>query len=368
MKRSLLICWLFAAVVCARGSVDVNADGNVRFCYHSLFAKKVIVNIAGKQVEMEKADIGEFTAELSGLQPDMYTYTYTIDGVETLDPDNLLVVRDCNRRYSYLIVGGEGADLYKTSDVEHGIVEQSWYLTDDGRQHAMTVYLPPSYKTGKGYYPVLYLLHGTGGDCLAWRDLGRVAQIADNLISQGRSKELIIIMPNCNYWQQESPEKSGIEESWNMMGTTMRMMDGKFEENFGNLVNQVEKQYRVLTRKNSRAIAGLSRGGYFAYHISHFYNMMFDYVGLFSATYRTDGKSRVYRNIEKDLVRQFQTPPALYYISIGKDDFLYDENKAFRKMLDEKGIGYIYNESAGGHEWSNWRRYLVDFLPRLFKN
>ena len=100
---------------------------------------------------------------------------------------------------------------------------------------------------------------------------------------------------------------------------------------------------------------------------------MFDYVGLFSAASVSRPKelglpsdSPVYQDFEQKLAKQFADAPALYYIAIGKDDFLYGANEAYRAMLDARGYPYVYRESQGGHQWRNWRRYLVDFLPRLF--
>ena len=368
MKKLITFLLISIVTLPSFASAVARPDGKVSFTFKSATAQQVSVRIAGRDLPMKRAAEQLFTVTTDSLPSDFYTYNFVVDGTVMLDMDNLHITRDCNRLSNYLIIKGDNGDYYgQSKDIKHGEVVNCWYQTADGQQHAMSVYLPPSYQKGKDYYPVLYLLHGTFGDELSWLELGRAAQIADNLISEGKAKEMIIVMPNCNMWQQSSPAIAETYEKWDdMMATTMRMADGTFEENFGNLINQVEKRFRVQNRKPARAIAGLSRGGYFAFHISHFYNMMFDYVGLFSATYRTNSKSRIYKNIEKDLTRQFSNPPALYYIAIGKDDFLYDENLSFRNMLDSKKINYTYSESDGGHEWRNWRQYLLDFLPRLF--
>lgn len=270
------------------------------------------------------------------------------------------------------------------NQIPHGTVVYTWYFSKSlNCQRRLAVYLPPSYFSGKDYYPVLYLLHGTFGDEQNWVKRG-CANIMDNLIAEGRAKEMIVIMPNTNMWQQACSEFTGIPDPYSDgKSATEHLTDGRFEESFSEIISFTEKNFRTITKKNSRAIAGLSRGGFFAMHISHYLNSLFDYVGLFSPTYATSGIDRqelttanlfttsrrtpkVYKNVEKDLKRQFQTPPALYWIAIGSDDFLYRENQLFLKKMDEWKYPYIYHESEGGHSWENWQDYLILFAPQLF--
>jgi enterochelin esterase family protein len=147
------------------------------------------------------------------------------------------------------------------------------------------------------------------------------------------------------------------------------MMDGAFEMSFKDVISYIESNYRVYKDKNHRAIAGLSMGGYHSMHISKYYPDMFDYVGLFSAAARFHEKSEspVYQNEKEQIAAQFAKKPALYWIAIGKDDFLYEENVKYRQFLDEKGFEYEYFENGEGHIWRNWRIYLTMFAPRLFK-
>jgi enterochelin esterase family protein len=145
-------------------------------------------------------------------------------------------------------------------------------------------------------------------------------------------------------------------------------MDGSFEHMFPTIVEWVDDHYRTHAKSESRAIAGLSMGGFHSMQISMEYPTMFDYVGLFSAAIRR-GKEGVdiYENFEEKFERQFELKPELYYIAIGEDDFLYDENVAYRKMLDERGFDYCYVESGGGHVWRNWRIYITEFAQLIFK-
>ena len=138
---------------------------------------------------------------------------------------------------------------------------------------------------------------------------------------------------------------------------------------FPDVVKFIDKTYRTQANKKGRAIAGLSMGGYHSMHISKQYPDMFDYVGLFSAAImpNKDVKSPIYDNLEAKLKTQFAKKPALYYIAIGNKDFLFQANSDYRKMLDEKGYKYEYYETGEGHIWKNWRIYLTEFAPKIFK-
>ena len=148
-----------------------------------------------------------------------------------------------------------------------------------------------------------------------------------------------------------------------------KTMEGSFETAFPDVVKFVDKTYRTKANKKGRAIAGLSMGGYHSLHISKQYPDMFNYVGLFSAGImpNKDVRSPIYEDFDKKLDVQFSKKPALYWIGIGKTDFLYQANVEFRKLLDQKGYKYTYLETGGGHIWRNWRIYLTEFASKLFK-
>ena len=141
------------------------------------------------------------------------------------------------------------------------------------------------------------------------------------------------------------------------------------EQAFPEIVKFIDKNYRTIKSKSGRAIAGLSMGGFHSLHISKQYPDMFNYIGLFSAAIMPNKEvsSPIYENMEGKLKVQFDKNPALYWIAIGKTDFLYKANEEYRKLLDEKGYKYTYYESDEGHIWKNWRIYLTEFVPMLFR-
>lgn len=303
------------------------------------------------------------------LKPELYSYSFIVDGLRMNDPANVYLIRDVSTLTNVFIIGGDRADFYKVNPVPHGTVSRIWYDSPAlGLERRMTVYTPAGYETSGKRYPVLYLLHGMGGDEEAWISLGRTAQILDNLIAQGKAKPMIVVMPNGNASQEAAPGES----SRGMVPPTMQLpktMEGSYEQAFPEIVKFIDKNYRTIKSKSGRAIAGLSMGGFHSLHISKQYPDMFNYIGLFSAAIMPNKEvsSPIYENMEGKLKVQFDKNPALYWIAIGKTDFLYKANDEYRKLLDEKGYKYTYYESDEGHIWKNWRIYLTEFVPMLFR-
>ena len=375
----------FAQQALGRGSrivsPQINEDNSVTF--RLVAPKAVRVNVTGdflpaegvdpKEVptfaEMtEKNGVWEYTTK--PLASELYSYSFIVDGLKTLDPSNVYINRDVASTMNIFIVGGGCGDYYKVNDVPHGTVSKVWYESPTlNLTRRMTVYTPAGYdKVKKQKYPVFYLLHGAGGDEEAWMDLGRTSQILDNLIAQGKAEPMIVVMPNGNAGEVAAPGEG--PEGFRQASSRQRgMMDGAFEESFKDVISYIESNYRVYKDKKHRAIAGLSMGGFHSLHISKYYPDTFDYVGLFSAAARFHEKSErpVYQNEKEQIAAQFAKKPALYWIAIGKDDFLYEENVKYRQYLDEKGFEYEYFENGEGHIWRNWRIYLTMFVPRLFK-
>ncbi|MDE6379990.1 MAG: esterase [Muribaculaceae bacterium] len=373
--------WGFSQIV----SPEVHPDNTVTFRFNSPDAKKVQVtgdflapvpmdtpygkfDAPGVADLVKNAEgVWEFTTE--ALSPELYSYTFIVDGQKMPDPSNVFQIRDTASITNVFLVGGDYADYFKVNDVPHGTVSKVWYDSPTlGKDRRMTIYTPPGYEKGDRRYPVFYLLHGMGGDENAWSELGRATQILDNMIARGEAEPMIVVMTNGNVAMEGAPGETslGFAPPTTQLPNTM---DGTFEQHFPDVVKYVDTNYRTIADKQHRAIAGLSMGGFHSLHISKEYPDMFDYVGLFSAAILPhDGTtSPVYDNLDQKLAKQFSDAPKLYWIAIGDKDFLYDANKEYRKMLDDKGYKYTYRESPDGHIWKNWRIYLTEFVPMLFK-
>lgn len=324
------------------------------------------------------------------------------------------VMRDVEDSLSYFIIEGGIGDDYEVKKVKHGTIKKVWYPStlEDMKTRRMSIYFPSGYftkKSKKKKYPVLYLLHGSGGDEDSWLDDGRAMEILDNLISQGRCKPMIVVMPNGNVNLAAAPGADVDNPDVEPTGNNMSSMFGKMEASFmKDIVEYVDKNYRTDSKKSGRGIAGASLGGLHALYISLNNPNDFDYVGLFSAqttNFLGDGSIHaiqkvgnafinfwhdnlenheedkdekefkkwasedlaIFENIDEKLEIQFENPPKLYFIACGEDDFLRRMNNSFRKKLKKHNYPHIYYETEGAHTWENWRKYLVVFLPQIFQ-
>lgn len=355
----------------------VNADGSVTFRYNAPKAKQVLVSgdflpQGQRPAKMVKAKSGvwEYTTPFA-VEPEIYTYTLQVDGLRQLDPMNLFVWRNISDLYNIFIVEGEATSNYLIKDVPHGVVSAVWYYSPTLRKNRrMCIYTPAGYNPRKGKkYPVLYLLHGMGGDETAWLDFGRAAQIMDNLIAQGKAEPMIVAMPNGNISEEAAPlcNSTGYNMPLFYLPNTM---DGGFEESFTDIVEYVDSSYRTIKKRSARAIAGLSMGGFHSLYISANYPQLFGAVGLFSPAVvpaKEYLENNIYRDTDTKFRKQMENNPPLYWIGIGSKDPLYPQVEALRKKFDQCGYKYTYRESEGGHVWTNWRIYLQEFAPLLFK-
>lgn len=357
-------------------SPEVREDGHITF--RLLAPEAEDVKLQGDWIpsegwtpgteDLEKNSEGVWEYTTDEMLSDLYTYYFLVDGVRVLDPGNVHVVRDVSSMFNMVLVEGGQGDYYKVRDVPHGTVAKRWYdspgLETDRR---LTIYTPPGYESGSETYPVLYLLHGMGGDEEAWISLGRTAQILDNLIAEKRAKPMIVVMPNGNVHQQAAPGHSA-EGFYQPTMQLPRTMDGEMEDTFPDIISFVEENYRTEQTKSSRAIAGLSMGGFHSLHTSRYHENTFDYVGLFSPAVMPNENvtSQVYDDMNQTLEQQNENGYELYWIAIGKEDFLYDQVNNYRQRLDTLGMPFEYVESEGGHTWKNWRDYLTEFTPKLF--
>ncbi len=362
-------------------SPETNQDGTVTIKLMAPRASDVSITgswIPGEKLrsgthKMHKENDSIWSYTTGVLEPEMYRYALLVDGVRTIDPSNAHAIRDVARISNVFIVAGNRSDVYRVNKVPHGSVTYRWYDSPGiGKTRRLSIYTPPGYESSDNKYPVLYLLHGIGGDEESWLGSGRVAQIMDNLIARGKAEPMIVVMPNGNVVQEAAPGEGsvGFVEPTFMLPNTM---DGKFEESFIDIRNFVEGNYRVLDKKESRAIAGLSMGGFHSANIALNYPNTFDYVGLFSSALgvqpRSNKNASIYQNKVEKMGRQRDNGYQLYWMAIGNADLeiILKGNADFRKQMDDIGMKYEYLETGGGHTWGNWRNYLTIFAQRLFK-
>ena len=340
--------------------VVVNPDNSVTFRYKN--PKAVKVEVSGEFPEGSAAlneKDGVWTYTTAPMPSELYFYSLSVDGEPILDL-NYSVVKDIPRWMNYFIIPGERGDLYSVKDVPHGTVASRWYDSATfGNRRRMNIYTPPGYETSKKNYPVYYLLHGNACDENSWLDLGRVAQIMDNLIAAGKAEPMIVVMTNGNPAQQAAPAYFG--DTY----TNGNTLPGKasFTDSFPEIIRFIDSNYRTIKKKEGRAIAGFSMGGGHTFTISKDYPNTFDYVGLFSAA-----GSNIADPAQKQKILDMQKNGyKLYYIGCGTEDFLYRSVLAYNKQLDDIGFKYFFRETPGGHTWTPWRIYVSEMAQMIFK-
>ncbi|MDH6357929.1 esterase [Parabacteroides sp. PF5-9] len=356
-------------------SPEVMNDNSVVFRLRAPNATSVIVNgtFPDARKEMTKNAEGVFEYRTTPITPDMYTYTFSVDGVKATDPSNNIVVRDGSHIESRLMIPGGITEVIDVKDVPHGKLSAVWYPSPTlGKTRRMMVYTPPGYDTSNESYPVLYLLHGAGGDEEAWVSRGRTNYILDNLIAQGKAVPMIVVIPNGNASATSAPgetplsirlaqDAGAMAQAGAMVGSSVP--DGIVKD----IIPFIEANYRVKANKENRALSGLSMGGYQTQMTSNAYPNTFNYIGVMSmGLMSTMGEYNKDNHIAQLKALQAANPK-LYWIACGTTDFLYQSVLDLIKLYDEIGFKYIYRESEGGHTWNNWRLYLSEFAPMLFK-
>ncbi|MBR1435413.1 MAG: esterase [Bacteroidales bacterium] len=353
------------------------SEGNITFRFIAPKARKVEVSPSWlgytKTLPMAQGEDGVWSVTVPQPDPELYTYTFMVDGVSMLDPANIFVQRDGSRYMNAVLIPGGYADDYAECS-KPGNVEHVWYYSaENGMTRRMYVYTPYGYDRTdkKTKYPVLYLLHGGGGDEDAWATLGRTCQILDNLIAKGKAKPMFVVMPNGNP-NQYAAQTLGIP-----VKQDVRQYASGFD-NYSSLVSDIlpyiEKNYPVLKDRKGRAVAGLSMGGGQSFYIAFRNVDTFANVGIFSSG--LIGSSAIGGapfNAEEHFPGMYSTPAKynrfdVIYLSCGEEDNRIDGMKDFCGKLGSSGYkGVVWQQYPGGHEWKVWRRNLSDFVQLIFK-
>ena len=316
-----------------------------------------MANPYGGTIDMVRGENNVWSVKIPLPAPEIYTYNFVVDGVAVNDPQNVLVQRDGTRYLPMLFVPGERSENYVEA-TQHGTVSHPWYDSKIlGYSRRLTVYTPYGYEANpKKKYPVLYLLHGAGGDEEAWISMGRTAQIMDNLIEKGLAEPMIVVMPNGNPGQQAARTLNIPEKNINWRSEEFR--NAYVNSLCTEIVPFIEKNFRAIAKPESRAIAGLSMGGGHTISASILYPALFDYICPLSAAGQANAEQIA--ALKKAGVK-------LYFLACGDADFLFEGSKTLDKTLTEQGLDHTFFVSDGGHTWSNWRLYLNTFARLLFK-
>jgi len=349
-------------------SPEVSADRKVTF--RILAPKAESVRLGGSDIPglsrgaaMTKDPNGVWEVTLGPLDAGAYRYNFNVDGVSVIDPQNPTTSESNSNTWSLVYV--PGSDFMDLKDVPHGAVaEVIYYSRSLKRFRRMHVYTPPGYESGKGKYPIFYLLHGALDCDDSWSSVGRAGIIMDNLIAARKAKPMVVVMP------------AGHTGPYTFGGSINSTVD-EFARDFQNDIRPlVEKNYRVYTNRKNRAVAGLSMGGAQTLNIAIPNLEDFAYIGVFSSGIfgitgegfgAETGTSWDEQNKEKLDDAKLKDGLRLFWFATGKNDFLVRTSQATVEMFKKHGFDVVYKETDGAHTWINWRDYLNEFAPQLFQ-
>ena len=344
-------------------SPEVHPDHTVTFRFRAPNAKEVVFAREGaERLPMQKDDQGVWSLTTSPLEPDFYGYSFVADGVSLIDPANSLMKPNLLNNESEVHVPGPPSLAWEINGVPHGTVHHHFYKSGIvGDDRDFYVYTPPGYDPhAKAPYPVLYLLHGYSDDASGWTAVGRANVILDNLIAQGKSKPMLIVM-TLGYGAPEILSRT----SPRFRDPSLRTRNmSKFRDAlFTEVIPQIEKSYHVSKDRNSRAIAGLSMGG--AESLFTGLNALdrFAWIGAFSSGGLGEDFNATFPALDSKANGQLR----LLWIACGTDDRLIDPNRKFRDWLKSKDIQFTPIETPGAHTWMVWRRNLAEFTALLFR-
>ena len=344
-------------------SCEVSADGSITFRYRDTGARKVEVtleNTADPLVMVETDGVWSVTS--LPQKPEIYWYSFWVDGKPQLDPLNGTVFPSLAYLDSFVTVPGRKPQPWDERDVPHGVMHHHFYTSKvvkglPGGHSDYYVYTPPGYVADAAKrYPVLYLLHGYGQTAADWSTIGKAGMILDNLVADGKAVPMVIVMPFC-YGDMDIITE-GFEAG-------VMQNDRLFEEALLNeILPRVESDYRVAGNRDGRAIAGLSMGGLESLEIGLGHPGVFAWIGSFSGTARFlqgavdeenyDGKTADLR---------------LLWIACGADEgTTLINNRRLVASLKARQYAVTPVEIPGMHTWMVWHDNLIHFAPLLFRS
>ena len=351
-------------------SPEVLSDGRVVF--RILAPEAVSIGLQSTDIfGMQPSDTpftkdkdGVWQATIDPVAPGAYRYVFTVDGASVVDPRNTSISESNNNVWSVVYI--PDADFMEIKQVPHGAVaEVHYYSKSLKRNRRMHIYTPPGYESGNRKYPVFYLLHGAMDCDDSWTTVGRAGFILDNLIAEKKAKPMVVVMP-----------AGHTSREFNMAGGITQAVDEFSEDFLNDIMPYVENHYRVLKDRGSRAMAGLSMGGMQTLNITVTDLGKFSYIGVFSSgifsmspdsSAKPSSPSWEQQHLSMLDNQKLKKDLKLLWFATGSEDFLVQTTRDTVEMFKKHGFSPVYKETGGGHTWTNWREYLNEFAPQLFR-
>jgi enterochelin esterase-like enzyme len=338
----------------------VHPDRTVTFNFKAKDAKKVELSaqfIKGNQPLTADAS-GLWSVTLGPIEPNLYPYSFIVDGVSVADPSNPNIFPNERFKNSLVDVPGDTPSIYSAQDVPHGELTYCYYNSKTiGGLRPLVIYTPPGYRASTSKYPVFYLVSGTTDTEETWFKVGRANFILDNLIAQKRAVPMIVVMPYGN-------TMTGTPDPSSLQAADMYKVFG--DELVGSIMPYVETNYHVIPDREKRAIAGFSRGGGQSL-FAGFSNLdKFAWIGSYSAYLTPEVFDKYFGDVsaKPEVTNQ---KLRLLWMGVGNEDFLYQRAVAFDELLKERKIEHKSLVTSGGHTWMNARHYLTETLQLYFR-
>lgn len=362
-------------------SPDVLPDGRVTFRLLAPHATQVAVQgnwAGGRDLAMTRDAAGVWSVTTGALPAELWAYTFVVDGIRTLDPRNYNVARDGVGFLNTVLVLGDGSAVFQPRPVPHGTMTTLWApSTDMKTARRMIVYTPPGYEAGTTRYPVLYLLHGSGGDEEAWPTMGIAHVILDNLIAAGTARPMIVVMPNA-YWNELASLDAAGPRTAPPPAVGSGTTDYVPHERaiVSDIVPFVERHFRTLPHRESRALAGLSMGAGITMNVGLTHLDVFASIGIMSSGTFGRAVNGVVPGamLLESIAPGFLTDPAatnarlrLLFFSCGTEDTRMPSLDSVEAELRRRQIAFTFKRYPGEHEWRVWRHSLVDLASLLFR-
>ena len=346
------------------GYPRVLQDNSVMFRVNSSQAQNIQIDLGGNKYDMTKQEGGIWTVTTKPQVPGFHYYSLIIDGVSTADPASQSFY-GCSRWSSAIEIAETGMSDFEVQSVPHGEVRTVYYYSKvDESWRPLMVYTPADYNENLQEYPVVYIQHGGGEDHRGWMEQGRTAQIMDNLIAAGKAKPMIVVSANSNVRSRNGGFGGGY--SWQGMQTFR-------SELLENVIPFVEKNYRVIKDRKSRAMCGLSMGGGQSFYIGLRDPEVFANVGVFSTGMFGGISGASNFDLETEVpgiltdTKAFNKQFDIFFMSCGEQDPRIDYTRNIVKKMRDGGVEVLFNSYPGDHEWQVWRKSLHEFAQYLFK-
>jgi len=361
-------------------SPDLLEDGRVAFRLFAPNAAEVRVQgnwEGGEGMEMTRDGAGRWSVTTSALDPELWAYTFSVDGVRTLDPSNYNVARDGVGFMNTVLVLDEATAVLQPQQVPHGTMRAMWFpSTDLKTQRRMFVYTPPGYEESTARYPVLYLLHGSGGDEEAWPTMGTAHVILDNVIAQGKARPMIVVMPNAYATEIASLDLAGPRMAAPPgVGGTRHDHVANEKAIVGDIVPFVDKRFRTLADRENRAIAGLSMGATITANVG--FKRLDVFASILVLSSSLDGNSpddpagtALMDSLAPGFLSDSEATNEklrLLFLGCGTEDRRIQYQIEMADELTARNINFVARTYSGAHEWRVWRHALADAATFLFR-